>query len=66
MNEGRFVLAERKSPGRLFYVIQNSSQQEIEDFIHWAEKKYPECSPVEVSFTESLYGEGIREEHYGL
>jgi len=26
MNEGRFVLAEKKSPGRLFYVIQNSSQ----------------------------------------
>ena len=60
MTRAKFVLAERKSSGRLFYVIQDASQKELEDFIHWVEKQYPEFSPVEVSFTESLYGEGIR------
>ena len=39
MNEGRFVLAERKSPGRLFYVIKDDSQEELEKFVSWVENE---------------------------
>lgn len=56
MNEGRFVLAERKSPGRLFYVIKDDSQEELEKFVSWVENKYPEYTPIEISFTENPYG----------